>query len=371
MGQVAKSQRILIIRPSAIGDIVMASPLIDAFRRADPGATIAWLVEPALAEILIDHSGLDEVLVWPKSVWKELFRTGRWVKLGRDMMSFAKTLRSRRFDLALDVQGLFRSRWLAWLSKAPQRIGFESREPGRFLMTRMVSRGPDSKEMSSEYKYLAGVLGLDSGKFEPGLGLSGAVREQACRLLGDRGATGRYAVVCPFTTRPQKHWLEDRWGLLIRNIRESFDLPVVMLGGPQDGEAAARIRHLSGTAVIDLTGQTSLAQAAAIIEQSALVVGVDTGLTHMGVAFRRPLVVLFGSTCPYLTTPHPNVLALHADLPCSPCKRRPVCDGHFECMAALEVSRVVRAIHRVLAVSGREKNGVPDVTEPGPSGLGQ
>ena len=346
----ASARRILIIRPSAIGDIVMASPLLTALRRTAPDAHIAWLVEPALAPLLTAHPDLNEVLVWPKAAWKEWFKSGRWLRLALEMVSFAGELKKRRFDLALDVQGLLRSRWLAWLSGAPERIGFESREPGRWLLTRLVSRGPESKEMSSEYKHLAGLLGLDTSAFEPRLVPAGEDRLGARRLLAAAGIAGDFVVIAPFTTRPQKHWLEDRWVELSLRLRNRYSWPLVMLGGAGDRVAAARIRRAADSGLVDLAGRTSLGEAAAIIERARLVIGVDTGIAHMGVAFHRPLVVLFGSTCPYLTTAQPTTQVLHAGFPCSPCRRRPTCDGRHNCMAALEVPAVLAAGARALAV---------------------
>lgn len=321
----------------------MASPLLTALRRAAPAAQIAWLVEPALAPLLTAHPDLNEVLVWPKAAWKQWFKSGRWLRLVLEMTSFAGELRKRRFDLALDVQGLLRSRWLAWLSGARERIGFESREPGRWLLTRLVWRGPESKEMSSEYKHLAGLLGLDTRVFEPRLVPAAEARIGARQLLTEAGIESDYAVICPFTTRPQKHWLEDRWAELSRRLRDRYPWPLVLLGGGGDRAAADRIRRAAGHGLVDLVGRTSLGEAAAIIEQARLVIGVDTGLTHMGVAFHRPLVALFGSTCPYLITAQPTTQVLHTGFPCSPCRRRPTCNGRYDCMAALEVSAVLAA----------------------------
>ena len=155
-------------------------------------------------------------------------------------------------------------------------------------------------------------------------------------------------MICPFTTRPQKHWLEDRWGRLALAIREQLELPVVMLGGPGDRVAAARIVQGAPRAVHDLVGQTSLLEAAALIARSALMIGVDTGLSHMGIAFGRPSLLLFGSTCPYLNTTRSNARVLYHRLPCSPCRRRPSCDGDFTCMKRIAVEEVLSEARALL-----------------------
>jgi heptosyltransferase-1 len=121
-----------------------------------------------------------------------------------------------------------------------------------------------------------------------------------------------------------------------------------MLGGAADRPAAARIRALGAPGLIDMAGQTSLLQAAALIERCTLLVAVDTGLGHMGIAYARPSLLLFGSTCPYLNTGRDNARVLYHPLLCSPCKRRPTCDGAYTCMRLIEVEEVVRAAGSLL-----------------------
>ncbi len=357
-----RDKKILIIRPSSIGDIVMASPLIDALHRAYPGVRLSWLVEPGAWRLLEAHPGLEEVICWPKAAWKQCFRRGRWFALAVRVRRFSTALQARRFDVALDIQGLLRSRLLARLSGAPMRIGFESREPGRFLLTRVISKGPSSKGMSSEYRYLAEKLGADPGSFEPRLGLSRETRERARRLLRQWGIEAPFAVLCPFTTRPQKHWLEERWAAVADALGERYRLPVLILGGNGDREAAGRMVTMADGGVRSLAGRTSIEEAAAVLSRAALVVGVDTGLTHMGVAFRRPMVALFGSTCPYIATPNPAARVLYRSLPCSPCRRSPTCQGRFDCMRILTVDQVLAAVRDLFEGSGKAGEGGANCT---------
>ncbi len=341
-------ERILIIRPSAIGDIVMASPMLPVLRRAYPNAHIAWLVEPALAGLLENHPDLDEVIYWPKSRWKQLARKWKWLTLLHELNSLARQMRSRRFDLCLDVQGLLRSRFLAWLSGARQRVGFESKEPGRFFMTRIVDRGASTDQMSSEYRHLVTVLGMEPGNFAPRLHLGTSelvwVEEQLQKAAVSHG----FAVIAPFTTRPQKHWFTERWATLAEQLKRQLNLDVVILGGPSDRESAKEIIHLAEGNIVDFVGRATLTQSAAIIQKCALLVGVDTGLTHMGVAFTRPTVALFGSTCPYMQTVSSKCRVLYQKLPCSPCRRNPICDGRFDCMAAITVDSVMETARELL-----------------------
>ena len=128
-------KRVLVIRLSAIGDVVFASPLIDAIKRARPDAEVYWLAESAVAPLLKHHAGLKELLIWPREEWQQLLRQGRLWRLSREVLSFRKKLRARQFDLVLDVQGLLKSAVLAWMTGARTRIGFRSKEPTGWLLT--------------------------------------------------------------------------------------------------------------------------------------------------------------------------------------------------------------------------------------------
>ncbi len=345
--------RILIIRPSAIGDIVMASPMIRVLRKAMPRAYIAWLADESVRGIMDHHPDLNEIIYWSKERWRRLAKSMRFTNLIPEVREFSTILKKRRFDLAIDAQGLLRSRLLAWLSDAAERIGLDSREPGRFLMTQIVSRGEDKRPMSSEYLQLMRALGLEPESFAPEIVLSQEDRQSAKNKLSALKIDNRFVLICPFTTRPHKHWLPERWAEMANYLAAQFDLPVLMLGSIRDTNAGHRIRAQANVPIFDLIGQTTLAEAAAIVARAALVIGVDTGMTHMGTAFKRPTIALFGATCPYLNTPSPDTVVLYLPQTCSPCKRKPTCKGRYDCMGAITVKQAARAAHNLLETNAR------------------
>ncbi len=319
----------------------MASPMIRVLRRHYPDAYIAWLVEPSSVDLLRSNKDLDELIIWNKKEWRELFQKGRLLLLKHRISEFSRHLHTKRFDLAIDAQGLLRSRWLAWLSGAGERIGFESKEPGRFLMTRITSKGGHTGIMGSEYRHMMGVLGLDTEGFHPEIILSEEDENAAREILGELQTGDRYAVFAPFTTRPQKHWFEDRWIELAELIYEKLGLQPVLLGGKGDFDSALRMEKAARVPLSNLTGRTSLGQSAAIIRDATLMIGVDTGLTHMGAAFDCPTVALFGATCPYLHTAGQRTSVIYNPMTCSPCRRSPICNGDFTCMKSIEAGHVL------------------------------
>lgn len=347
-------KNILIIRPSAMGDIVMASPLLAVLRAAYPQARITWLIEPGLADLLRHNRDLDELIFWPKGEWNRLFREKRFVELFRRIIALRRELRSHRFDLAIDAVGLAKSRFLLWLAGARTTIGFDSKEPGAFILDQKVSKENDDPRMSPEYREMTVALGLDPGPFAPRIAVAPEDWAIARQLLRSLGVAGDYLLFAPFTTRPQKHWFDERWSLLAATLADKFGKAVVILGGPADALRGEEIARQSGrTDVFSLCGRTTLGQSAAIIEHAALLVGVDTGLTHMGTAFAIPTLALFGATCPYQTTASPRTRVLYDAPDCSPCRRNPTCDDRFDCMRALTVDKIVAAA-TALFEEGRE-----------------
>lgn len=344
-------KRILIIRPSAIGDVVMASPLISALRRAYPAAYLAWLVEPYAYDLLRHNRLLDAVILWPKGYWKQLIRERNLRGLAREIQGFAVQLRQEHFDIVLDGQGLLRSRLLARLTNAPQRIGLDSREPGKSLMTRIVPRGNNTARISSEYLELAMALGLPLDDFRMGVAVGEEDLHIAQNLLSTYGVSKPYVLLCPFTTRPQKHWIEERWLRLAAVLTAQLDLSVVILGGAGDTLATLHTESQPQVPLYDFTGKTSLGVSAALVKLAHLVVGVDTGLTHLAIALDRPTITLFGSTCPYTDTATTNTEVLYHRQPCSPCHRRPSCQGAYHCMRAITVEQVTAAAQNLLGKS--------------------
>lgn len=333
-------RRILVIRLSAIGDIIMSSALMPALRQAYPSAHLAWMTDAAHAELLSGHPGLDQLILWPRQHWRQLRQQRRWRQLFRELRGLAAELRRQRFDLVLDIQGLLKSAVWAWLSGGTTRIGLGSREGSQWLMTKTLDRRTTARRIGGEYLKLAHALGLAPDGFAMDIRPSLEARQQAQDMLARHGVSGPFAVLCPFTTRPQKHWFEERWAELARSLAEQRGFRVLLLGGPSDTAAARRIAA-AAPGCVDLAGQTSLMQCAALIAQSRLLVGVDTGLTHLGIAMRTPTLALFGSTRPYLDTGCAYGKVLYNPLPCSPCKRHPSCDGRFDCMRAHTVDIIL------------------------------
>lgn len=328
----------------------MALPMAAAIKKACTHAFVAWIVEPSMVDFLQAQPCVDLVLVWPKSRWKEFLKSRRLTTLAREVAQFRRRLKDLKFDTALDAQGLLRSRFLAALTGAPQRIGFDSKEPGRFLMTKILSKGPRTRTIATEYEHMMRSLGFLQDGFSLGLFIPEKDTLAARNLVLQTVGTQPYAVFALFTTRPQKHWIFERWVNLARSIFQEFGLRAVLLGGPHDAPAGQELVQRSASAV-NLAGKTSLLESAAVIQGAQLVIGVDTGLTHMAVALKKPTIALFGATCPYIHTRTRHAVVVYKPMPCSPCRRRPTCGHAYPCMAAIHEDDIMSRARRLLDAS--------------------
>jgi heptosyltransferase I len=336
---------ILIIRLSAIGDVVFTNPFLHAMRRAYPEARITWLCEPAIKSLLEADVAIDNVITWPKQDWRGYIKQGQFIRLFKAWRKLRAELRALDADLAIDLQGLLKSGIWAWFSGARERIGLGSREGSQRLMTRVVAKGGKPENISSEYIFLAEQLNLPVDLEGLRLSIDKKSHQEAEQIITSRELSNQIAVVLPFTTRPQKHWFDDSWQSLVIDLQhDGFD--VVMLGGPGDKNMAQAIGR-DQPSLHNLVGETSLLTAAAIISRASIVIGVDTGLTHMGHALLRPTISLFGSTCPYLDPINPAGRVIYHKLWCSPCRRRPLCNNEFSCMQLITVSEVMATVKQI------------------------
>ncbi|MBO1927657.1 glycosyltransferase family 9 protein [Thiomicrorhabdus sp. 6S2-11] len=333
-----KIHKILLVRMSAMGDIVMATPLLKAIKRRYPQAEISWAVQPEFADVIRGHELLDELIIIPKGQWTKDFKALHWVRLWKEIRRLKKQLRAAEFDLAIDLQSLAKSGILVKWSQAKRKIGLNSREGSQKWMDEVVDGSVVTGELiSSEYQAMAEYLGCSIDSFQMRLpaNLDTPSWKEITTELGSD-----YLVFCPFTTRPQKHWFDENWQALAALL--PANKKIAILGGPGDTVAAESLMKNMPGNVVNLVGKTRIQEAIAVIRHSNGVIGVDTGLTHMGIAENKPTLALFGSTLPYSNTRSAKAKVLYHQLDCSPCRRNPTCEGRFDCMRALSPEWVLQ-----------------------------
>jgi lipopolysaccharide heptosyltransferase I len=324
----APPRRILIIKPSAIGDVVHALPVLNLLRRRWPAAHVSWLVTPACAGLLERHPLLDEVIRFER---KELGKGWRSPRAAADLVRFTRDLGRRKFDLVIDLQGLFRSGWLAFATMAPYRVGPANAREGAWLFyTHRVPTGTPEQHAIERYLTIAQAVGCERGPVEFPFAVDDADRQYVARLT-----PARYAVLMPGANWLTKQWPVERFAALVGPLRERFGLDSVVAGGPDTAHLAEKI-----PATANLAGRTNLRQLVALLERAELVVANDSGPMHIAAALGRPLVTPFGPTNPVRTGPYRRMNAvLRVDIPCSPCYARRC--SHVSCLRWIDTEPVL------------------------------
>jgi len=335
-------QRILVVKLSSIGDVVHSLPVLAALRRRFPRAFISWAVGPAAADIVTDSPYLDEALIvggadrGPHAVGVPPLSAPR---------RLAHALRQRRFDLTLDMQGLFRSALLARLTGAPRRVGFRNLQEGAFLLNNLCLV-PDRRDCHAVEGYLgfARALGAPAEPLDFTIATSDDDRAAVERLLG---SGSNIAALVPGARWPSKRWPPARFAAVADALAGEFGATVAVTGAAEDGPIAREIASAARAPVLDLTGRTTLKQLAEVFRRCRVVIANDTGPMHIAAAVGAPTVALFGPTDARRLGPYGDGNAtVAADLSCAPCRRRQC--APLKCMGSIQPARVLEAVRRVI-----------------------
>lgn len=351
---------ILIVKTSAIGDVIHTLPALNALRRKYPEARIDWLVEEAAADLVLGHKAVDTVLVSRRKSWIRDLKRGRVLAAWRGFSDFVKRLRTIEYDLLVDFQGLLKSGIFVGLARAKRKVGFgkgmEHAECSYIFLNEPVPPVNMDQHAAVRELLLLKAIGVESEEVVFDLPVGNEQREKVGQLLAAEGidAVKPLVAINPMTTWETKHWRNERFARVADQLLNR-GLAVVFSGGPQDVQGIERIRAAMTGKAVSLAGRTTLKELAALYERVDVLITTDTGPMHLAAAAGTPVVALFGPTAPWRTGPFGSGhKILRAELACSPCLKKS-CDRDHQCMAQITVDQVVQAALAVLA--GRQKRG--------------
>ena len=337
-------KKILIVRLSAMGDVIFTIPLANALKSG--GYEVSWLVSEKGYALVKDNPCVDKVILAPVEKWK---KSGNPVKNFSEYLSIVRQLRAEKFDIALDTQLILKSLYWMLFCGAKRRIvaknyrefailgGNEVMEPTR------VGNMPHA--VISYLKY-AEYLGVDTSEIKVTLP---KVQEEAVKkvdeLLNDVDKSRPLIVVAPATTWVTKHWDRDNWKQLLGKISDKGS--IVLTGTPNDNEL---LSYISDGKFLNLAGKTNLEELRELLSRADLVISMDSGTTHLAWATQKPKIVsVFCSTPETLYAPINNsnenkyISVSSADI-CPPCHRKKCPKNTNECTKYPTVDRVYNAV---------------------------
>ena len=324
--------RILIIKPSSLGDVIHALPAVNLIRRRHPYAEISWLINDTLVSLLKNSPVIDELIPFPRQQFGRLTQFPKFC-------DFLDGLRIHEFDLVVDLQGLFRSGLMAWATNAPRRVGLsDAREGAQLFYTEIVK----TRRLHAVHRYLltSRYLDCESGPVEFPLGSSAEDELVVEKLLPK---SRPLIAVNPSARWGTKLWGADNFAALLDRLPAD---QIVLTGSASEAGEVEKI----GRGRCNLAGKTDLAQLAELYRHCALLITNDSGPMHLAAAVGTPVVAIFGPTDPNLTGPYgKRHIVIRSGISCSPCLK-PYCAHvpQMECMDLVSVEQVLAAANPFL-----------------------
>ena len=330
-------ERVLVVKPSSLGDVVHSLPFLHALRSCMPDARIDWVIARGLEGLLEGHPMINELIVIDKDRWRRVSRAAE--TLG-ELRGLSDRLKAGGYDLVIDLQGLLRSGLMTKATSAPVRIGFaEAREGSRFFYTHKVTGGGNIHAVD-RYLKIAAALGCPSGKVVfpfPEPARTSAVVQEIRERLKD------YIVLVPGARWDTKIWPAELFG----RLAAALPLRSVVIGGNADRQRAEEIGRVSGGRAVSLAGKTTLPELVELIRSSRCAITNDSGPMHIAAALDIPVVALFGPTSPVKTGPYGRRhLVLKSERACAPCFKKK-CDD-IRCMRDISVEMVLAGTKELL-----------------------
>lgn len=344
-------KRILIIKPSSLGDIVHTLPVAHALKRCYPSCVIGWIVQESYAPLLAGDPVVD--VIHPIRIPSTSDPHSQWADYGRALTATVSRLwelrasfREAPYDVVLDLHASFRSGLFALMNPGGQRIGFaDARELNSLFQHHLLHRSAASVHAVDGNLLFSSFLGCEAQSEDFHLCTSQVDEEQVDRFVHESRIDAKAPVVYlnPVARWASKCWFASRWSTLCDRLMDTGIQPV-LAGGPQDRPYLEEIAGRMNRPAVIAAGRLNLTGSVALMKRAAVYVGVDTGPMHMAAMVGTPVVALFGPTHPERVGPYrvESTVVRDEGLVCLCCRKR-TCD-HMHCMQNITVATVQEAI---------------------------
>ena len=343
-------KNILVVRLGAMGDIVHVMPAVKNLRSAFPSARISWLVEDKHKDLVECLREIDEVVVFPRKHWQSSLKyPQKYFKIISEARMFLKKLRDKKYDVALDFHGNFKSGLLTYLSNASTRIGFSKGycKEFNFVFTN-VRITPHEKKMNRVDKYLTLLHGMDIEAHyqRPVLSIPDTDRLYVEHFIHQNHLNQKsIALIHPGTSLfgKYKRWPPKNYADLADRLIQELGYSVIFTWSDQEYKIVEEIVSFMRYQATIACKTASVKQLIALLQHAHLFIGGDTGPTHIASCIGIPTVAIFGPKDPVIYAPYnDNAVVVRTDIPCSPCEKR-TCD-HVSCINSVTPQDVFDAV---------------------------
>ncbi len=346
-----KPEKILIIRLSAIGDVIHNLPVAYALRKRYPNAQIDWLVEETACSLVNLNPYLDDVIILPRQNWKKQLKSDGLLKTAKSFWAFFKKMRKRKYDITIDFQGLFKSAFSGFLIKPLLRMGPEDGREFSTIFYQAKIQPPEKKVHQVKRNLrLAGALDTDTEEVNYGLKMTPITKSRVSRMFESENIPKdkKLVIINPFTNWESKNWFLERYFELANKlIKENYF--VVFTGSNDEREAINKFETKEKNKFANLAGRTDLEELTELFNRASLYIGGDTGPTHLAAAVDLKIISLMGPTDPETNGPYGKGHTVIQDnsLECIRCWDRH-CSRNMQCMKSINVDQVLRIAKKKL-----------------------
>ena len=327
---------LLIIKPSALGDVIQSTCLLPLIKQKNPDIKISWLIFEHNKEIVTDHPLIDNVFIFNRknNFLKELFK-------------LRKQLKKTKFDIVVDIQGLLRSALFSLFSKSKRRVGYKNaREGAHFFYTEKyyISTKQHAVKRYLKLFEMAGIISIPEEIDFP-LPIKDIHTEKINKMLLKYDSKN-IITICPTSRWITKCWPKNYFISLINMLEKKLNAKIILLGSLLEKDIINYIENATSNS-LNLAGKLNLMEISALLKKSHLFIGSDSALMHMASGTKTPSIAIFGPTDPKKTAPfNPFAKILKMDLDCMPCFKKHC--KNIKCMNLLKPETIFNECLKIL-----------------------
>ncbi len=342
-----KVKKILILKLDHAGDVLLATPVIRAIREVFPQAYITLVIGPWSADILKKNKNIDNIICY--KAYRHDRDPEKRINMG-DIFNIVKRLRKENFDLAFDLRGDIFAILISFLAGIPRRIGY-GWEGGGFLLTDEVKTSFNKHQTEILLDALTPIKKKPLDRHFPDIIISNEDNKVANEILQTDGWNSRTPLIGFHLGAgyPIKIWDTNRYGKLMNLITREYNAQVLIVGGSEDKIIYENIKRILNFTPINVIGETSFSETAALIKQCNLFIGNDSVPVHIAASIGTPTIVIFSAANDDIRwAPLGNkVTVFRKDVSCRGCEKN-ICDNDMKCMKLITVDEVFEKVKKLL-----------------------
>lgn len=355
-------KRILIINTFGIGDVLFSTPLIRALKEGIPAARIDFICNNRTQYILQNNKNIDELLIYEKDDFRDALKRSK-IGFIKKLFSFIKRIRSKRYDLAIDLSLGYQISMILMLVGVKKRIGFNFRQRGKFLTDKLDIEGFDDKPVAEYYLDVLGLIGIPASRNKAlELNISEDLKVWAENFIRADSFAGKKLIgLAPGGGKSwgreaaYRRWDTENFISVARQLlKERGDIFFIIFGSSEESGVCAKLETALAGSAVNLCGKLSIPQFIALVKKCYLLLCNDGGILHMSVSQGLKTVSVFGPVDHKVYGPYPpsgrHKVIIASKVGCRPCYRNfrhPFCEKH-ECLKEIDIDEALRITREAL-----------------------